>query len=291
MAWSGPTSGWPPASPGQGRLLLSACHEGGNILIRITDDGRGIRRDKVLQRAHERGLVPRDVVPSDAEIHKLIFEAGFSTAEQVTNLSGRGVGMDVVRRNIESLRGSIELTSQPGQGCCIAIRLPLTLAIIDGFLVGVGSSKFIFPLDAVVEVIDSRPTGTTLDARGCCVIELRGQVLPVVSLRELYQLDAEAPERSSVVVLQAGGQRYGVIVDQLLGQHQTVIKPLGRLFRSLRGMSGSSILGNGEVALIFDATSLSQMASAPPGTRQRGAGDAGVPQNLHEQPQSEGQTT
>ncbi len=277
--------------PGQGRLLLSACHEGGNILIRITDDGRGIRRDKVLQRAHERGLVPRDVVPSDPEIDKLIFEAGFSTAEQVTNLSGRGVGMDVVRRNIESLRGSIELTSEPGQGCCIAIRLPLTLAIIDGFLVGVGSSKLIFPLDTVVEVIDSRPTTTTLDARGCCVIELRGQVLPVVSLRELYQLDGEAPERSSVVVVQAGGQRYGVIVDQLLGQHQTVIKPLGRLFRSLRGMSGSSILGNGEVALIFDAASLSQMASAPPGARRRRAGDDVVPPNLHEQPQSEGQTT
>ena len=280
--------------PAQGRLVLSACHEAGNILIRIRDDGRGIRRDKVLQRAHERGLVPRDVVPSDAEILKLIFEPGFSTAEQVTNLSGRGVGMDVVRRNIESLRGSIEITSDPGQGCCIEIRLPLTLAIIDGFLVGVGSSKFIFPLDTVVEVVESRPTTTQLDARGRCVIELRGQVLPVVSLRGLYALDGEAPERSSVVVLQAAGQRYGVVVDQLLGQHQTVIKPLGRLFRSLRGMSGSSILGNGEVALIFDAVSLCHLAAAPPGARRRHATDSASPSSTPSKPEpvsSEGQTS
>ncbi len=260
--------------PAQGRLVLSACHEAGNILIRISDDGRGIRRDRVLARAHERGLVPRDVVPPDAEILKLIFEPGFSTAEKVTNLSGRGVGMDVVRRNIEALRGSIDLGSEPGQGCRIEIRLPLTLAIIDGFLVGVGSSKFIFPLDAVVEVIENRPTVNALDADGRSVVELRGQVLPVISLRQLYALDAEAPERSSVVVVQAGSQRYGVIVDQLLGQHQTVIKPLGRLFRSLRGMSGSSILGNGEVALIFDATSLSQVAADPPGSRRRRPSDS-----------------
>ena len=263
--------------PAQGRLGLAACHESGNILIRISDDGRGIRRDKVLARAHERGLVPRDVVPPDGDILKLIFEPGFSTAEKVTNLSGRGVGMDVVRRNIEALRGSIDLSSDPGQGCRIEIRLPLTLAIIDGFLVGVGSSKFIFPLDAVVEVIENRPTVSELDASGRSVVELRGQVLPVISLRRLYALDADAPERSSVVVVQAGAHRYGVIVDQLLGQHQTVIKPLGRLFRSLRGMSGSSILGNGEVALIFDAAALSQLAADPPGSRRRRASDPTYP--------------
>ena len=255
--------------PAQGRLELSACHESGNILIRISDDGRGIRRDKVLQRARERGLVAHDVTPSDAEILKLIFEPGFSTAEQVTKLSGRGVGMDVVRRNIEALRGSIEIASDPGQGTRIEIRLPLTLAIIDGFLVGVGPSKFIFPLDAVVEVIEDRPTVAELDAQGRGVVELRGQVLPVISLRRLYRLEAPPPERSSVVVVQAGAQRYGVIVDQLLGQHQTVIKPLGRLFRSLRGMSGSSILGNGEVALIFDAASLSHVAAESRGSSGR----------------------
>ncbi len=247
--------------PGQGRLTLSACHESGSILIRIDDDGRGIQRQKVLERAWERGLVDRGVVPADADIDKLIFEPGFSTAEKVTNLSGRGVGMDVVRRNIEALRGTVALSSAPGEGSRIEIRLPLTLAIIDGFLIGVGASKFIFPLDAVVEVIENRPTVCELDGRGRGFVELRGQVLPVVSLRALYALDSDAPDRTSVVVLSAGGRRYGVMVDQLLGQHQTVIKPLGRMFRSLRGMSGSSILGNGEVALIFDVNALSELAA------------------------------
>lgn len=251
--------------PAQGRLTLSACHESGSILIRIDDDGRGIDREKVLQRAWDRGLVERDVVPPDADILKLIFEPGFSTAEKVTNLSGRGVGMDVVRRNIEALRGTVTVSSDRGQGSRIEIRMPLTLAIIDGFLVGVGQSKFIFPLDAVVEVIENRPTDTALDGHGRGCVELRGQVLPVVSLRALYALDSPAPERSSVVVIQSGGARLGVMVDHLLGQHQTVIKPLGRMFRSLRGMAGSSILGNGEVALIFDVNTLSQLASADAG--------------------------
>ena len=252
--------------PAQGRLTLSACHESGSILIRITDDGRGIHRDKVLQRAWDRGLVEPGVTPPDADILKLIFEPGFSTAEKVTNLSGRGVGMDVVRRNIEALRGTVTVFSNVGEGACIEIRLPLTLAIIDGFLVGVGASKFIFPLDAVVEVIEARPAGAALDDRGRSLVELRGQVLPVVSLRTLYGLEAPEPERSSVVVIKTGTRRYGVVVDQLLGQHQTVIKPLGRMLRSLRGMSGSSILGNGEVALIFDVASLSLLAAEQPGS-------------------------
>ena len=247
--------------PAQGTLTLSACHESGNILIRIIDDGRGIDRERVLARAWERGLVEPGVRPEDADILALIFEPGFSTAEKITNLSGRGVGMDVVRRNIEALRGSVTISSTEGEGSQVEIRLPLTLAIIDGFLVGVGASKFIFPLDAVVEVIESREGHAPIDAHGRGMVELRGQVLPVVDLRVLYALDSPAPERSSVVVIRSGGRRYGVVVDQLLGQHQTVIKPLGRMFRSLRGMSGSSILGNGEVALIFDVHSLCQLAA------------------------------
>ena len=247
----------------QGKLTLSACHESGSILIRIIDNGRGIQREKVLQRAWDRGLVEPGVTPDEDAILRLIFEPGFSTAEKVTNLSGRGVGMDVVRRNIEALRGSVELQSEPGRGSCIEIRLPLTLAIIDGFLVGVGSSKFIFPLDAVVEVIASRSTATAVDAQGRGCVELRGALLPVVDIRALYALDSPAPERSSVVVLRSGGRRYGVLVDALLGQHQTVIKPLGLMLRSLRGVSGSSILGTGEVALIFDAASLGQLAAQP----------------------------
>lgn len=247
----------------QGLLKLEACHESGSILIRIRDDGSGINREKVLARAWERGLVEPGVTPSDAEILKLIFKPGFSTAEKITNLSGRGVGMDVVQRNVEALRGSIDIFSTQGKGSSIEIRLPLTLAIIDGFLVSVGASKFIFPLDGVVEVIESHPTEMAQDSRGRCIVELRNQVLPVVSLRSLYALDSAVPARSSVVVIQAGDRRYGVLVDQLHGQHQTVIKPLGKLLRSLRGVSGSSILGSGEVALIFDVHSLSELAEQP----------------------------
>jgi two-component system chemotaxis sensor kinase CheA len=248
--------------PAQGQLTLSACHEAGSILIRIADDGRGIQRAKVLQRAWDSGLVERDFVPPDADIVKLIFEAGFSTAEQVTSLSGRGVGMDVVRRNIEALRGSVAIESVEGAGSRVEIRLPLTLAIIDGFLVGVNASKFVFPLESVVEVIEAKYDANCRDARGRRFVELRGQVLPVVSLRGLYGLDGPEPERVSTVVIKSASHRYGVVVDALLGQHQTVIKPLSPMFRSLRGVSGSSILGNGEVALIFDVNALGALAAA-----------------------------
>ncbi len=212
--------------------MLSACHESGGILIRIVDDGRGVRRDRVLARARERGLLEQGVTPPDDEILKLIFEPGLSTAETVTNLSGRGVGMDVVRRNIEALRGTVTIRSEPGAGSAIEIRLPLTLAIIDEFMIGVGPSKFIFPLESVVEVIENRRIESAVDARGRSVVELHGQVLPVVGLRALYGLDGAEPERSSIVVLKASDQHYGVRVDALLGQHQTVIKPLGQMQRS-----------------------------------------------------------
>jgi two-component system, chemotaxis family, sensor kinase CheA len=247
--------------PAQGRLTLSACHESGSILIRIDDDGRGIDRERVLRRARERGLVAPDAEPSDAEVIDLIFQPGFSTAEKVTNLSGRGVGMDVVRRNIEALRGSVTVSSVAGQGSSIEIRLPLTLAIIDGFLVGVGPSRFIFPLDGVIEVLEAGIAEAATDGAGRRVIELRGQLLPVVDLRRLYELDSNPPPRSSVVVVRSGNHRIGVMVDQLLGQHQTVIKPLARIFQGLRGISGSTILGTGEVALIFDVAALGEVAS------------------------------
>jgi two-component system chemotaxis sensor kinase CheA len=247
--------------PAQGRLVLSARHEAGGILIRIQDDGRGIHRQKVLARAWERGIVEPGVTPPDDAILQLIFAPGFSTAETVTNLSGRGVGMDVVRRNIEALRGTVTVHSTEGAGSTIDIRLPLTLAIIDGFLVGVGSTRFIFPLEAVVEVIEARSAALQPDGRGRACVELRGHVLPVVDLRTLYQLDAAPPPRVSVVVLQAQGRTFGVVVDALLGQHQTVIKPLSPMFRSLRGISGSSILGSGEVALIFDVAALAHLAA------------------------------
>jgi two-component system chemotaxis sensor kinase CheA len=248
-----------------GHLTLSARHETGAILIRIDDDGRGINRERVLQRAWNRGLVEQGVVPSDNDINMLIFEPGFSTAEQVTNLSGRGVGMDVVRRNIEALRGSIRLNSHPGVGLQVDIRLPLTLAIIDGFLVGVGLSKFVLPLEAVVEVIEAADQHVKVDAVGRHVLELRGVVLPVVRLRSLYSIESSLPDRVSVVVVNSPRGKFGIEVEVLMGQHQTVIKPLGRLFKSLRGISGSSILGNGEVALILDVVSLGDLVTADRG--------------------------
>jgi two-component system chemotaxis sensor kinase CheA len=252
--------------PAAGKLTLSARHETGAILIRIEDDGRGINRERVLQRAWNRGLVEPGIVPSDDDINMLIFEPGFSTAEQVTNLSGRGVGMDVVRRNIEALRGSLRLNSNPGRGLQVDIRLPLTLAIIDGFMVGVGKSKFVLPLESVVEVIESGGDNLRVDERGRHCVELRGAVLPVVRLRTLYTVESELPERVSVVVVHSPRGKYGIEVEVLLGQNQTVIKPLGRLFKTLRGISGSSILGNGEVALILDVVSLGELitgADAP----------------------------
>jgi len=247
--------------PAAGRLILSAKHETGAILIRIEDDGRGINRERVLQRAWNKGLVEQGVTPSDDAINMLIFEPGFSTAEQVTNLSGRGVGMDVVRRNIEALRGSLRLNNNPGKGLQVDIRLPLTLAIIDGFMVGVGKSKFVLPLESVVEVIEAADASTKVDSTGRHCLELRGQVLPVVRLRSLYSVESTLPERVSVVVVNSTKGKYGIEVEVLMGQQQTVIKPLGRLFKNLRGISGSSILGSGEVALILDVSSMGDLVT------------------------------
>lgn len=247
--------------PAAGKLVLSAQHETGAILIRIEDDGRGINKERVLQRAWNRGLVEQGVVPSDDAIHMLIFEPGFSTAEQVTNLSGRGVGMDVVRRNIEALRGSIRLLSNPGQGLVVDIRLPLTLAIIDGFMVGVGRSKFVLPLETVVEVIEAAGRDVRVDPCGRHCLELRGAMLPVVRLRSLYTVESSHQDRVSVVVVSSTKGQYGIEVEVLLGQQQTVIKPLGRLFKSIRGISGSSILGSGEVALILDVNTLGELVT------------------------------
>jgi len=245
-----------------GKLTLSARHETGAILIRIEDDGRGINRERVLQRAWNRGLIEPGIVPGDDVINMMIFEPGFSTAEQVTNLSGRGVGMDVVKRNIESLRGSLKLNSRPGHGLQVDIRLPLTLAIIDGFLVGVGKAKFVLPLGSVVEVIEAGGQHVRVDGTGRHCVELRGAVLPVVRLRSLYSIESSLPDRTSVVVVNSPRGKYGIEVEVLLGQQQTVIKPLGRLFKTLRGISGSSILGSGEVALILDVGSLGELVTA-----------------------------
>lgn len=248
----------------RGAIALNAYHESGSIVIEVTDDGRGLSRDRIAAKAVERGLIDDASGLSDDEIFRLVFLPGFSTAEKVTDLSGRGVGMDVVRRNIEALRGSVSLASQPGRGSTVQIRLPLTLAIIDGFRVAVAGHTFIVPLEAVVECIETPPEAVALDAAsGRACFPLRGEVLPLLCLRQQLHLQGPPASRRSVVVMRAGPRKVGVVVDRLLGEHQTVIKPLGRLFAPLRGISGSTILGTGAVALILDIAELAQAASRP----------------------------
>jgi two-component system chemotaxis sensor kinase CheA len=247
--------------PANGIIRLNAYHESGTIVIEVADDGGGLNRDKILSKAIEKGIVAPTQALADQEIYNLVFEPGFSTADQVTNLSGRGVGMDVVRRNIEALRGSIDLDSRPGEGTTFRIRLPLTLAIIDGFLIEVGESSLVVPLDMVVECLElSDADRQSAETRR--YLNLRGEVLPFIRLRELLAIEGEPTRRENVVVVQFGGQKAGLVVDQLLGEFQTVIKPLGQVFRHLRGISGSTILGSGEVALILDVPALVQQAAS-----------------------------
>ncbi|MEW6765123.1 MAG: chemotaxis protein CheA [Pseudomonadota bacterium] len=261
--------------PAQGVLRLNAYHDSGSIVIEVSDDGRGLNRERILAKAIERGIVQAGAPLTDNEIYLLIFEPGFSTAEKVTNLSGRGVGMDVVRRNIEALRGSVDISSTPGQGATVTIRMPLTLAIIDGFLVGVGDASYIIPLDTVQECLELGQAERD-DTRKQHYINLRGEVLPFLRLGEVFdgEYDREAVrQRENIVVVQYGNQKAGLVVDELMGEFQTVIKPLGRLFEGLRGLSGSTILGSGEVAMILDIPNLIQRAA--------GAGRGGSSRSLH----------
>jgi two-component system chemotaxis sensor kinase CheA len=239
--------------PENGLVKLEAFHDSGSIVIQITDDGKGLSRDKILEKAIEKGLVSEGVTLTDPEIYRLIFEAGFSTAEAVSNLSGRGVGMDVVRRNIESLRGQVELHSEQGQGSTVSIRLPLTLAIIDGFQVRVGDAQYIIPLDMVDECIELNESLQNNDVNANYV-NLRGEILPYMHLSDVFGGEREQHEkhRDNIVVVQFAGKKAGFVVDELLGEHQTVIKPLGKIFKNLKGISGATILGSGEVAMIID---------------------------------------
>ena len=245
--------------PAKGTVRLNAYHESGSIVIEVGDDGGGLNRERILAKALERGLVGPNQSLSDKEIYSLIFEAGFSTAEAVTNLSGRGVGMDVVRRNIEALRGMIEIDSEPGAGTTMKIRLPLTLAIIDGFLMGVGGASYVVPLDMVMECIELNEAERQ-ETRERSYINLRGTVLPFIRLRDYFREQGKAGRRENIVVVQYAGQKAGLVVDELMGEFQTVIKPLGKLFGNLKGVSGSTILGSGEVALILDVPALIQRA-------------------------------
>ncbi|MEH6625553.1 MAG: chemotaxis protein CheA [Motiliproteus sp.] len=241
--------------PENGTVKLNAYHDSGSIVIEVSDDGGGIDPDKVLRKAIEKGVVTADQQLSRPEILRLILEAGLTTKEEVSNLSGRGVGMDVVKRNVELLRGSIEVESELGVGTSLRVRLPLTLSIIDGFLVGVGDASYVIPLDSVVECIEHTESQNHLQHNGNYV-NLRGEVLPFLNLRDLFQEQSEAVQRKNIVVVQCGGQKAGLVVDALLGEYQTVIKPLSAIFSKLSGISGSTILGSGDVAMILDVPAL-----------------------------------
>jgi two-component system chemotaxis sensor kinase CheA len=254
----------------RGKVFLNAYHDSGSIVIEVGDDGGGLDKDRILKKAIERGLAAPGQALVEGDIHKLIMEPGFSTAEQVSNLSGRGVGMDVVKRNIEALRGTVEIDSVAGKGTTVRMRLPLTLAIIDGFLVRVGNASYVVPLDMVVECLELGDRDLQA-SEGRNYVNLRGEVLPFVRLRGLFEMQEERARRENIVVVQYGGQKAGIVVDRLVGELQAVIKPLSRIFAQLKGIGGSTILGSGEVALILDVPALIQLATsnAPAGAADR----------------------
>jgi len=240
-------------------IHLSARHEGGSVLIAVADDGSGIDKEAVLSRAIERGLVAAGSHLTESEIFGLIFQPGFSTAKQVTDISGRGVGMDVVRKSIENLRGTVDVTSKPGEGTAVTLRLPLTLAIIDGLLVSVADAYFVLPVGSVLECIEL--TREDIEkANGKHLVDVRGELIPYIRLREQFNIRAELPEIEQIMIVETGMGRYGFVVDQVLGDHQTVIKNLGRFYRQVQEVSGATILGNGMVALILDVERLAKDA-------------------------------
>jgi two-component system chemotaxis sensor kinase CheA len=261
--------------PKTATLLLRAAHEAGSISIEISDDGRGLDREKILAKAKQNDLLKSDQVLSDKEVYRLIFEPGFSTAEEVSNISGRGVGMDVVRRNVEGLRGQIDVTSTLGKGSTFTIRLPLTLAIIDGFQVNVSGTSYIIPLGMIDECIELNSKLHTHS--GGNYINLRGEVLPYVRLNELFNdssrkspqclsqsnaaIGSKNSDRENIVVVQYAGKKAGLVVDELLGEQQAVIKPLGKIFQNLDCISGATILGGGDVAMIVDVPKLLSLAN------------------------------
>ncbi len=234
--------------PEEGSLVLRSYHDSGSVVIEVEGDGKGLDRDRIVEKAVANGLIRSTEGMTDHDIYQLIFSAGFSTAEVVTDLSGRGVGMDVVRRNIENLRGQIDLDSRPGEGSRISIRLPLTLAIIDGFTIAVGSNRYILPLDTVVECIELE-NGLQRDSD---YVDLRGEILPILRLRDFFHQKAVDDHGESVVVVEYGGERAGIVVDELLGEFQTVVKPMSKVFGNVTWISGSTILGDGAVAVILD---------------------------------------
>ena len=240
-----------------GNLILSAEHQGGNICIEVTDDGAGLNRERILAKAISQGMAVNENM-TDEEVGMLIFAPGFSTAEQVTDVSGRGMGMDVVKRNIQEMGGHVEIQSKQGAGTTIRILLPLTLAILDGMSVKVADEVFILPLNAVMESLQPREEDLHPLAGGERVLEVRGEYLPLVELWKVFEVDGAKTEATQgiVVILQSAGRRYALLVDQLIGQHQVVVKNLESNYRKVPGISAATILGDGSVALIVDVSAL-----------------------------------
>ncbi|AXE93926.1 chemotaxis protein CheA [Paraburkholderia terricola] len=242
-----------------GQLVLSAAHHGGNIVIEVSDDGAGLRRDKILAKAAKQGMQVSESM-TDEEVWNLIFLPGFSTAEQVTDVSGRGVGMDVVKRNIQSMGGHVEITSHAGKGSTTRIVLPLTLAILDGMSVKVGNEIFILPLNFVMESLQPRAEDIYTVANGERVVRVRGEYLPLVALHEVFNVEdaKQEPTQGIVTIMQTEGRRFAMLIDELVGQQQVVVKNLETNYRKVHGISAATILGDGSVALIVDVAALNR---------------------------------
>jgi two-component system chemotaxis sensor kinase CheA len=244
-----------------GHITLTARHAGAEVLISIVDDGRGLDRDRIRARAEEKGLIQPGAILRDSELFGVIFQPGFSTAREVTSLSGRGVGMDVVKQAVEALRGKMEISSVQGTGTELTLRLPLTLAIIDGLLVRVGTARYVLPLSSVEECVELSAE-QDVRSRGRNFLNIRGDLVPFLRLRELFRATTPPDIYQKVVVVAAGKRRVGLVVDQVIGNHQTVIKSLSVLHASAKMFSGATILGDGAVALIMDVSQLVEFGQA-----------------------------
>lgn len=243
--------------PRQGKITISAEHTGANVLIRLTDDGMGLDSARIRADCVRKGLIPPDADLPEDELYALIFMPGMSTAEEITGMSGRGVGMDVVKKSVESLGGTIEIRSEKGAGTSVTLKLPLTLAIVDGLLVGIGENRFVFPLSAVEECVEmNRDDAEKAGERN--MMNLRGDAVPFLELREMFEIAGAGPAIEPVVIVEADGERIGFGVDKVIGHHQTVLKSLGNMYKDIEGISGATILGDGTVALILDVPVLVQ---------------------------------
>jgi two-component system chemotaxis sensor kinase CheA len=247
--------------PAEGRVRLVARHAGAEVLVTIADDGRGLDRDRIRAKAEEQGLIAAGATVADADLFQFLFQAGFSTAREVSSLSGRGVGMDVVKRTIESLRGTIDIATQAGAGTEVTLRLPLTLAIIDGLLVRIGAGRYVIPLSAVEECVELSGD-EDVRSQHRSFMNIRGELVPFIRLRELFATTAPPDPYQKVVIVAAGEMRVGLVVDQIIGSHQTVIKSLSRLQAEVETFSGATILGDGTVALILDVAHLVEAGQA-----------------------------